>query len=61
MKKIKEIIVVEGKSDTALLKELFEVDTIETHGLALDKKTLELKNYLNLNKELMSWDFIMLF
>ena len=37
MKKIKEIIVVEGKSDTALLKELFEVDTIETHGLALDK------------------------
>ena len=29
MKKIKEIIVVEGKSDTALLKELFEVDTIE--------------------------------
>ena len=32
MKKIKEIIVVEGKSDTALLKELFEVDTIETHG-----------------------------
>ena len=42
MKKIKEIIVVEGKSDTALLKELFEVDTIESHGLALDKKTLEL-------------------
>ena len=42
MKKIKEIIVVEGKSVTALLKELFEVDTIETHGLALDKKTLEL-------------------
>ena len=42
MKKIKEIIVVEGKSDTALLKEVFEVDTIETHGLALDKKTLEL-------------------
>ena len=42
MKKIKEIIVVEGKSDTALLKELFEVDTIETRGLALDKKTLEL-------------------
>ena len=42
MKKIKEIIVLEAKSDTALLKELFEVDTIETHGLALDKKTLEL-------------------
>lgn len=42
MKKIKEIVVVEGKTDTALLKELFEVDTIETHGLALDQKTLKL-------------------
>lgn len=42
MKKIKEIVVVEGKTDTALLKELFEVDTIETHGLALDNKTLDL-------------------
>ena len=30
------------KINNALLKELFEVDTIETHGLALDKKTLEL-------------------
>ena len=42
MKKIKEIVVVEGKTDTALLKELFEVDTIETHGLAIDQNTLEL-------------------
>lgn len=42
MEKIKEIVVVEGKTDTALLKELFEVDTIETHGLALDQKTLAL-------------------
>lgn len=42
MKKIKEIVVVEGKTDTALLKTLFEVDTIETHGLALDDKTLGL-------------------
>lgn len=50
MKKIKEIIVVEGKSDTALLKELFEVDTIETHGLALDKKTLELIKEANKTK-----------
>lgn len=47
MKKIKEIVVVEGKSDTALLKKLFEVDTIETHGLALDKKTLELIKQAN--------------
>ena len=47
MKKIKEIVVVEGKSDTVLLKKLFEVDTIETHGLALDKKTLELIKQAN--------------
>ncbi|MFQ6792597.1 ribonuclease M5 [Thomasclavelia sp.] len=42
MKKIKEIVVVEGKTDTALLKKLFEVDTIETHGLALSADTLTL-------------------
>lgn len=42
MKQIKEIVVVEGKTDTAVLKTLFEVDTIETHGLQLDSKTLEL-------------------
>lgn len=42
MKKINEIIVVEGKTDSAILKELFDVDTIETHGLALDEQTLEL-------------------
>lgn len=42
MKKIKEIVIVEGKTDTALLKQLFEVDTIETHGLALSDKTLAL-------------------
>lgn len=42
MKRINEIVVVEGKTDTAILKELFDVDTIETHGLALDQKTIEL-------------------
>lgn len=42
MKRINEIIVVEGKTDSAILKELFDVDTIETHGLALDEPTLEL-------------------
>lgn len=41
MKRIKEIVVVEGKTDTAVLKSLFQVDTIETHGLQLDKATLE--------------------
>lgn len=42
MKKIQEIVVVEGKTDTATLKQLFDVDTIETHGLALSDQTLEL-------------------
>ncbi|MDD8049682.1 MAG: ribonuclease M5 [Thomasclavelia sp.] len=42
MKEIKEIVIVEGKTDTQVLKELFKVDTIETHGLALDDKTKEL-------------------
>lgn len=47
MERIKEIIVVEGKTDTAVLKELFEVDTIETHGLQLDSQTLELIKQAN--------------
>lgn len=41
MKKIKEVVVVEGKTDTQVLKELFDVETIETHGLALSDKTLD--------------------
>lgn len=42
MKRINEVIIVEGKTDTALLKELYDVDTIETHGLAIDDETVEL-------------------
>lgn len=42
MKRINEIVVVEGKTDSQLLKELYDVDTIETHGLAIDQKTLDL-------------------
>ncbi len=38
---IKEIIVVEGKNDTLRLKEFFDCDTIETHGLGLSKDTIE--------------------
>ena len=41
MKKIKEVIVVEGKTDTAIIKKLFDADTIETHGLGIDEKTLD--------------------
>ena len=41
-KRIKEVVVVEGKTDTATLKQLFDVDTIETHGSAINKKTIDL-------------------
>jgi len=41
MRKIKEVVVVEGKTDTQVLKQLFDVETIETHGLALNEKTLQ--------------------
>lgn len=42
MKKIKEIIVVEGKSDTNRLKDcLGDVDTIETTGSALNEETIK--------------------
>lgn len=37
---IKQIIVVEGKNDTNVLKSHFECDTIETHGTHLGKEIL---------------------
>ena len=42
LKKIKEVIVVEGKTDTAVLKQLYDVETIETNGSALNDMTIEL-------------------
>ncbi|MDF2699657.1 MAG: Ribonuclease [Haloplasmataceae bacterium] len=40
---IKEIVVVEGKEDTRRLKEVFKnINTIETRGSAIDKRTIEL-------------------
>lgn len=47
---IKEVIVVEGKSDTNKLKTIFNVETIETNGSAIDKKTLNLIKKTNLNR-----------
>lgn len=40
--KIQEVIVVEGKNDTAVLKSYFDCDTIETHGTCLSDFTLNL-------------------
>ncbi|WP_071131090.1 ribonuclease M5 [Enterococcus timonensis] len=40
MEKIQEIIVVEGRDDTRRLKEIFDVDTIETIGSAINEEIL---------------------
>lgn len=40
MERIKEMIVVEGKNDTARLKQFFECDTIETGGKAMPQDVL---------------------
>ena len=37
---IREVIVVEGKNDTRRLQSFFDVETIETHGLGIKKKTI---------------------
>ena len=39
--KIQEVIVVEGKDDTANLKRFYEVDTYETRGSAISDDDLE--------------------
>src|SRR5690625_3361364 len=39
--KIKEIIVVEGKSDTVAIKRAVDADTIETNGSAISDETIE--------------------
>lgn len=40
--KIDGIVIVEGKTDTIKLKKLFDVETIETNGLHLSNKTINL-------------------
>ncbi len=50
MKKIKEVIVVEGKNDTKNLKTYFDVDTIETNGSHLSKDTIKLIKEINKNR-----------
>ena len=44
---IKEVIVVEGKNDTKRLKNFFDVETIETHGLGLSKETISYIKEIN--------------
>lgn len=40
--KINGIVIVEGKTDTVKLKSLFDVQTIETNGSEISKKTINL-------------------
>lgn len=40
-RKISEVVVVEGKDDTANLKQYYEVDTYETQGSAISEEDLE--------------------
>ncbi|MGP4115559.1 ribonuclease M5 [Levilactobacillus zymae] len=42
MKKIKEVLVVEGKDDTKAINRAVNADTIETRGSAIDEDTLAL-------------------
>ena len=44
---IKEVIVVEGVNDTKRLQSFFDVDTIETHGMGLNRETIELVRQMN--------------
>lgn len=39
--KIQEVVVVEGRDDTARLQEVYDVDTIETNGSAVSDQTIE--------------------
>jgi ribonuclease M5 len=41
MKRIRQLIVVEGRHDTAALKKYFDCDTIETGGTSLGDKVIE--------------------
>ncbi|VHM50798.1 ribonuclease M5 [Streptococcus pyogenes] len=44
---IQEVLVVEGKDDTANLRRFYEVDTYETRGSAITEEDLERINRLN--------------
>ncbi|MBM7573140.1 ribonuclease M5 [Aquibacillus albus] len=45
--KIKEIIVVEGKDDTAKIKQAVDADTIETNGSAINKEIINQIKHAN--------------
>lgn len=51
-KTINGVVVVEGKTDTAKLKSLFDVQTIQTNGSAIDLKTINLLKQIGLNNKI---------
>ncbi len=50
--KINEVIIVEGKTDTQVLKSFLEVDTIETGGSGLNQKTLDYIKATSLTRDI---------
>lgn len=50
--KVNEVIVVEGKTDTQLLKSFLEVDTIETGGSAINQETLDYIKTTSLTRDI---------
>lgn len=49
-KSIKEIVIVEGKTDTFKLQRIFDVETFETNGLDLDEKKINIIKKISKNK-----------
>lgn len=47
--KINEVVIVEGKTDSSKLKSIFDVNTIETNGLALSNK--KINEIISISKE----------
>ena len=50
--KVNEIIIVEGKTDTQVLKSFLDVDTIETGGSAISKETLDYIKTTSLTRDI---------
>lgn len=42
MEKLKEVVIVEGRDDIRRLREVMDVDCIETHGLGLNDEIMDL-------------------
>jgi ribonuclease M5 len=45
--RIKEVVIVEGKTDTQKLKKIFDVQTFETNGSDINSNKIELLRIIN--------------